>query len=66
MRLEHYNRGPKLLEYLESNEAFNETCIVIISGYSMIVEDYGHKADLAILKPVNARNLLVYAEGAYN
>lgn len=62
MRLEHYNRGPKLLEYLKSNEAFNETRIIIISAYSTMVEDYEHEADLVILKPVNARNLLIYAE----
>jgi CheY-like chemotaxis protein len=64
MRLDHYNRGPELLEFIKSNPAFSETRIVIITAYSKMIDEYSDQVDLVVLKPINAKDLLVYAEDA--
>ena len=62
MRLEHYDYGPELLKYIKANDEFCDTRIVMITAYSKMADEYGDQADLVILKPVNARNLLLIAE----
>jgi CheY-like chemotaxis protein len=62
MRLEHYNRGPELLAHIKTNPAYKETRLVVITAYSKMIEKYQNQADLVILKPINAKDLLIYAE----
>lgn len=62
MRLEHYNSGPDILRMLRYQEKFKDTRIVIISAYSSMIDEYGEMADMVILKPLNAKELIVYAE----
>lgn len=62
MRLEHKNTGPDVLHLLRNQVRFKNTRIIIITAYSTMIEEYGEMADMVVLKPMNARELISYAE----
>ena len=62
MRLEHFDSGPDILKIVRNQVRFKEMRIVIITAYSKMIEKYGDLADMVVLKPLNARELIVYAE----
>lgn len=62
MRLENIDAGPGILEYVRASARLKDMRVVIITAYSTMIEKYGHLADMVVLKPVNARELMVYVE----
>ena len=62
MRLEKKDSGPDILKVLRNQVRFKETRVIIITAYSRMIEKYGSMADMVILKPLNARELISYAE----
>ncbi len=63
LRLDHDEPGEDILYKIRADERMKETRVIIVTAYSRMVDEIQEKADLVIIKPINARALKDIVEG---
>jgi CheY-like chemotaxis protein len=58
LRLFQRNRGEEIMARIKSDPSLNNTKIIVISAYSTLAKEMEEEANLIIIKPIDARNII--------